>query len=204
VPSPSGTPDDEPAGGRPPADWDAGYNRDARYDSDAGYDRDARYYRDAGHSPSGYDADPGRDGGYAGRGSSEPGYADPAGYNRQDSYSGHNYSGHSGGRAADDQQSGWPSGGQQQGWPQDYQQSGTWPHDDQQHGWPSDYPAAGGPPDRAWYPPGQEALPQQPGLGGALEALPPAGETHHDWSARRDQGARGWPAPGQDEEGEAW
>jgi hypothetical protein len=193
VPSPSGTPYDEPAGGQPPAD------------RDGGYDRDARYNRDAGYGQSGYGPDAGRGGGYADRAYSEPGYPDPAGNRRQDSYPGHNYSGHSGGRAGDDQQSGWSPAGEQPGsWPQDYQQQGGWPQDDQQHGWPRDYPAAPGSADRAWYPPGQEAWPDQPGPDGALDGLPPAEEVHHDWSARRDRAARRWPAPGQDEEGEAW
>jgi GT2 family glycosyltransferase len=192
VPSPSGTPYDEPAGGRPSADRDAGYDRDA------GRGRDARYDRNSGYSPSGYDPDSGRAGRHAGRGHSEPGYPESAGYRRQDSYSGH-----SGGRASDDQQSGWPSAGQQQGWSQDYQQPGSWPQDDQQRGWPRDYPAASGSADRAWYPPGQESWPDQPDLSGALEALPPGEEVHHDWSARRDRDRHGWPAPGQDEEGES-
>ncbi|HXB47875.1 MAG TPA: glycosyltransferase [Streptosporangiaceae bacterium] len=197
VPSPSGTPYDEPAAGQPPADWDGGYDRDARYNRDAGYGP-------AGYGPSSYGPDAGRGGGYAERAYSEPGYPDPAGYGRQDSYSGHSYSGHSGGRAQDDQQSGWSSAGEQQGWPEDYQQPGSWPQDDQQHGWPRDHPAGPGSADRSWYPTGEEAWPDQPGPGGALEALPPDEEVHHDWSARRDRAARGWPAPAQDEEGEAW
>gem|GEM_PF-129524 len=187
VPSPSGTPYDD---------------GNARYDQDAGYSTsgyNSSRYNSSGYSPSGADPDPARDAGYARRGRSEPGYADPAGYRRQDSYSGRG-----GGRTPDDQQSGWSSASQQQGWPQDYQQQGSWPQDDQRHGWPRDYPAASGSSDRGRYPAGQQAWPDQPDLGGALEALP-GDEEHHDWSARRDRAARGWPAPGQDdEEGETW
>jgi len=185
-------------------DRDAGYGSGARYDGDAGYGSDGRYDRDARYQPSGSDPEKHSYGGHAGRGYSEPAYPDPAGYPRHDSYSGHSYSADSGGRAPVDQPSGWPSAGQQQGWPQEYQQPGSWPQDDQQHGWPRDYPATGGSADRAWYPPGQEAWPDEPGAGGALEALPPPEEVHHDWSSRRDRAARGWPAPGQDEEGESW
>ncbi len=38
----------------------------------------------------------------------------------------------------------------------------------------------------------------------ALESLPPAGEVHHDWPGHDDRTSRGWPAPGQDDEGESW
>jgi GT2 family glycosyltransferase len=188
LPSPSGTPYDEPAAGRRAAD------RDARYDRDTGYDRDAR------HGAPGYDPDPGRGGGYAGRGYSEPDYRDSGSHRRQDSYPG---GGDARGRG--DRQSGWPSAGQQQGWPADHRQPGSWPQGEKQHGWPRDNPATGGSADRSWYPAGQEGWPDQPpGLGDALEALPPPEEVHHDWSARRDRAARGWPAPSEDEEGEAW
>jgi hypothetical protein len=188
VPSPSGTPYDEPPAGRPAANWDAGYDRDTRYD------------RDGRRGAPGYDPDPGRGGGYAGRGYSEPEYPDSGGHRRQDSYPGSG-----GARPSGDRQSGWPPAEQQQGWPQDYRQPGSWPQDDQQHGWPRDHSAPGRSADGSWYPAGQEGWPDQPpGHGDALEALPPPEEVHHDWSARRDRTARGWPAPGQDEDGEAW
>jgi len=190
-------------GGAAPYEGDAGYDRHTRYDRDAGNRGDAPYDRGTGNGPSGYDQDD-RPGGYGGRGYSEPAYPDAAGYPGQDGYSGHAYVTHSGSRAPDGQPSGWPSAGQQQGWPQDYQQPGGWPQDDQQHGWPRDYSSAGAPANRDWYPPGQEAWPDEPGPGGTLEALPPPEEVHHDWSARRDRAARGWPAPGQDEEGDTW
>ena len=190
-------------GGDAPYEGDAGYDPDTRYDRGVGNRGDARYDRGTGNGPSGYDQDD-NPGGYAARGYSEPAYPDAAGYPAQDGYSGHAYFTQGGGRAPADQPSGWPSAGQQQGWPQDYQQPGSWPQDDQQHGWPRDYPSAGGSADRGWYPPGQEAFPDEPGPGGTLEALPPPQEVHHDWSARRDRADRGWPAPGQDEEGDAW
>jgi hypothetical protein len=200
VPSPSGTPYDEPAAGRPAADWDAGYDRTAGYRRDAGYDRGARHDRAAGYSPSGYDTNAGRGGGYADRGYSEPSYPD------RDRYA--DRGGHpapASHRRQGDQQSAWPSAGEQQGWPQDYEQPGSWPQDDQQRGRPRDYPAAREAADPGWYPPGHEGWSDQPGYGDALEALPPAEEVHHDdWSARPDRAARGWPAPGQDDEGEAW
>jgi GT2 family glycosyltransferase len=192
VPSPSGTPFDEPAGGRPAANRDPGSHRHASHD------------RDAGYGASRYEPDPGRGGGHASRGYSEPSYPEP-GYPDADGYRGQdNSSGRGGARRPDDHQSGWPAGGQQQGWPEDYRPSGSWPQDDQQHGWPRDYPAAGRPADRGWYPSGQAAWPEEPGPDGALGAVPPEEEVHHDWEARHGRAGRGWPAPSQDEEEETW
>jgi len=204
--SPSGTPYDEPARVRPAAEVEAGYNPADRYGRDAGYDPRAGYGQDSGYGSAGYDPDP-LGGGYSGRAYSEPAYPepaypDPASYGGGDSYAGRGYSRHGGGWTPDDHLSGWPSDGQQHGWPQDHQQPGSPPHDE--HGWPSDHSATTGAADRAWYPPGQETWSDQPGLDGGLEALPPAEEVHHDWSDRRDRAARGWSAPGEDEEGEAW
>ncbi len=218
VPSPSGTPYDEPPARPGPADWDpgrdpgprrdqgygrgsgdaldSGYRRDpgragdARYHGDPGYDGSAGYGRREGsYAPSGYDSDPVPDGGYPGGGS-----LDPAGYPGREP---------AGYRDPDDRHTAWPSAGKQQGWPQDYQQPGGWPQDDRQQGWPQDYPAGGQSADPAWYPDGQQGL-DQAGYGDALEALPPAGEVHHDWSSGRDRPSRGWPAPSQDDEGEPW
>jgi GT2 family glycosyltransferase len=88
--------------------------------------------------------------------------------------------------ADDDQASAWPEPGRQDGWPQG-----------QQQGWPQDYPT--GPDRRAA--PGQAPWPDQ---GDELEALPPAGEVHHDWPSRAERHTRGWIPPGEDADGEQW
>jgi GT2 family glycosyltransferase len=130
----------------------------------------------------------------------------------------------------DDQASAWPSaGGQaarghdqprddQRGWPQDDQRG--WPQDDQR-GWPQD-DQRGWPQDeqRGWSQeyrqdysapppaePGSWGVPDQapwPDQGDVLEALPPAGEVHHDWPDRAERPSRGWIAPSDDTDGDSW
>ena len=189
----SGNRQDSGYGGDSGYGQDSGYRQDADYGQGSRYDQGTAYDRNSGHSPPGYDSDRGSGAGYAGRSYSGSGYADRGGYSDPAAYGG-----------SGEEQSAWPSAGQQQGWPEEHQPSGSWPQHDQQRGWPSDYQAAGESADRGWYPSGQEAWSDQPGYGDALEALPPAEEVHHDWSAGRERGTQGWPAPGQDEEGEGW
>jgi GT2 family glycosyltransferase len=117
----------------------------------------------------------------------------------------------------DDQASAWPSAGGQagwrdqdghRGWPQDDQRG--WPQDDQR-GWPQeqrpqDYrpqeylPVPPAEPD-SWSVPGQAPWPDQ---GDELEALPPAGEVHHDWPGHAERPSRGWIAPSEDTDGDSW
>jgi hypothetical protein len=112
----------------------------------------------------------------------------------------------------DDQASAWPStGGQaawrdqdgQRGWPQDDQRG--WPQDDQR-GWPQEqrpqeYVPAPPPEPDSWSVPGQAPWPDQ---GDELEALPPAGEVHHDWPGHAERPSRGWIAPSEDSDGDSW
>jgi hypothetical protein len=43
-----------------------------------------------------------------------------------------------------------------------------------------------------------------PDQGDVLEALPPAGEVHHDWPDRAERPSRGWIAPSDDTDGDSW
>ena len=213
---------------RPDAGYrDSGFG-DASY-GEAGY-RDAGYpdtgypdtgYPDTGEPNRGYRDSDFRDSGSPGTGYPEsgyqhsgdqgpPGYADRSGPARSGSFQPEDLAGPRGGQndaattwRPDERASGWPASGQQQGWPQDHQQPGGWPQDDQQPGgWPQDYSPGAVPDDPGWRAPGRPdawPLPEE-----SLDALPPAGEVHHEWPGD-DRGARGWPAPGpDDEEGEDW
>jgi GT2 family glycosyltransferase len=201
----------------------SGYSDLAEYGASSGYDDVRSYRRTRDHADG-----PGYSGGSGY--SAERGYSGPAGYEGTADYqSGGGYPGRSdpgdrryaqppsGGSSAgqqrggpqgyqspgswpeDDQQRDWPESGQQRGsWAQDYQSPGSWPTDDQQRGWPQDYrtprSSAGAARQEPWAEQGE-----------ALEALPPeADEVHHDWPARDDRTARGWAAPSEDGEGEAW
>jgi GT2 family glycosyltransferase len=98
------------------------------------------------------------------------------------------------------QVSAWPAS-DQASWPADDHGSG-WPEGGQQDGWPQDYPPRGASgPAPGWNIPGQQGWADQ---GDALEALPPVDEVHHDWPGRNDRSRRGWIAPGDETEGDAW
>jgi GT2 family glycosyltransferase len=83
-----------------------------------------------------------------------------------------------------DRQAAWPRD-QWQGWPQEYQQGQRPAMQPDQDGW--------GTPAQSW-----------PTEGDELEALPPAGEVHHDWPGRAERPTRGWIAPAEDTDGESW
>ena len=179
VPNPGYTP--EPAY-RP----DPGYRPDPAHGLDPRYAQRPGYARDpASHAQADY---PGQAG--------HPGLDD---YQRQDDRDPVGHGGQAASWSAGDQQSGWPAAAQQQGWRQDYQHG--WPQDDQQHGWPQEGSSSGSAADPAWHATGQPPWPDQAEV---LEALPPAGEVHHDWPGHEDRAARGWPAPEHEGEAEEW
>ena len=181
----------------------SGYSDLAEYGASSGSDdvRSYRQTRDHADGPgypneSGFAGRPGYADGYSG----ERGYSGEQGYSDEQGYPGQHRGYQSPGSwPEDDRQRGWPESSQQRGSrAQDYQSPGSWPADDQQNGWPQDYSAPRSSAGAAR----QEPWPEQ---GEALEALPPdSGEVHHDWPARNDRTARGWAAPSDDSEGEAW
>ena len=177
----------------------SGYSDLAEYGASSGSDDVRSYRRTRDHADGpGY---PGERGYPDERGfPAERGYPADRGYPGERGYPGQRQGHQSPGSwPEDDRQGGWPESAQQRGsWAQDYQSPGSWPTEDQQNGWPQDYPAprssAGGGRQESW-----------PEQGEALEALPPdSGEVHHDWPARDDRATRGWAAPSDDDEGEAW
>jgi len=86
-------------------------------------------------------------------------------------------------RTAED--SSWGDAGRSSAWPEP-RRTASWPQD--QRDWAPEH-SGGAPPDQA----------------AELEALPPAGEVHHDWPSRADRHSRGWITPGdEDADGEAW
>jgi GT2 family glycosyltransferase len=98
------------------------------------------------------------------------------------------------------QVSAWPATGQPS-WRADERGSG-WPEERQQQGWPQDSPASAASGQApGWNIPDQQGWAEQ---GDALEALPPVDEVHHDWPGQSDRSRRGWIAPGDETEGDAW
>jgi GT2 family glycosyltransferase len=101
-----------------------------------------------------------------------------------------------------DRQAAWPESDRQQAWPESDRQQ-AWPRD-QRQGWPPEYQQGQGPGRQA--DPDGWGMPAQswPAPADELEALPPAGEVHHDWPGRADRPTRGWIAPDEDADGESW
>jgi GT2 family glycosyltransferase len=206
--SPSGTPYEEPphrgASSPPVPGYGARSPSGARYQEDAasyepdgyrevpshaygpgqGYGNDDPYDRDAGY----------RQGGYEGERQSRP--QPPARTDWQDSGWHNSPAAHGQGSIEPGQHppgSGWPEPPPQQGWSGDYEQQASPP------GYPADGRAGGR--GSSWPVPEQQPWPDQDD---ELEALPSAGEVHHDWPGREDRTGRSWPAPGRDAEGETW
>jgi GT2 family glycosyltransferase len=209
-PDPQGYPGyaDLPGYGASSGSGDArSYGRGQEHADRSGYSTDQGYAGQPDYTDrSGYeDGLPGRRGGYPARsGRQDRSYDQPSGNLPS---AGEQHGWREGYRSPgswpeDDQQRGWPEVDQQRGnRAQDYRSPGSWPEDDQQHGWPQDYPAAGPSAGQARGR-GQDSWPAQ---GEALDALPPAAdEVHHDWPSGNDRTARGWAAPGEEGEGDAW